>query len=1040
MAGGGGKTPSSTTQTAELPAWARGYAKDVLAKGAALTDINQNPYVKYGGERLAGFSPMQQQSFNSAQNMQVAPQIGLGSAYAAQSGQYSPVGQQYTGSNVSQYMNPYLQGALAPQLREAAAAGMEAQNMNAAKAVGMGAFGGTRGALQKSLTEKSTMQNMADINAKGYSDAFNQAANMFNVDQQRRIQEAQYGNTAQQQAADLLSRLGGQQFQQGMDINKLQNVYGQQQQSQAQKAADIGYQDFMDQQNYAYKQLGFMSDLIKNPAIGSTSQRQMYENNSGNDLATLGGLGALGKGAGLFKEGGMVGYADGGDITSYAKRLSDDQLATALKQAQQDQDQERIMALTAEMQYRQEVRGAQAMPQEQPMDQGLAALPAGPMPQMASGGIVAFAGGGANKGDPKALFVEEYGPAAEYAGKRLGVDPQILLAQWGLESDYGRKTVGKYNLGNIKDVTGKGPRALDKAEGSRDAYKSYKSAEDFAADYAGLISRRYPDAIGAGSDIAKFTAGLKPGKQGGYATDPNYAAKLAKTNEGLGGVAQAQEAPRAMSYSPNVAAIPGAAVDPRQTFMGPAAPPPRDRDFGGLGRMLGAGEGLLGIASGIPALGIGAVKTMLGDDGKSYMQNVGESVYTPRTETGRGVVEKFSDVAKDIPPYIPVVGPAASEFRLIAAAQKEAQLAKEAAAAAKATAAAAAKKVELPRLPGATTSPAEAKVAATRLQASPPVEGPPGQLLTQEAADAARIDKTAADYVAGRNLKADQKAAAEGRAARQPGGLDDVARLKQDQANAATTTQAAATAAERARLGPMKVQDATLRAADAAEDARYAQGVADRTGKAGRLGLASAAGLNTTDENMPSGLAAAAAALDPEDLSKGDKKDVVDAAKKAVPDSVKKDSGFTNDDWLMLGLQMLKNNVGNKGFGQILGESGLPTLMNKKEREKMEREQESQKYVDELRQAQSGLAGAQAEFYGSGARQTAAAAREANDTYESWLKGLSKIDEATIPQAQKEAKRIQLMQQAFARYNLPMPAGLPTGAPAPEVTNFKKVG
>ena len=34
--GGGGGQPSSTTQTAELPEWARPYAKDVLSKGAAL--------------------------------------------------------------------------------------------------------------------------------------------------------------------------------------------------------------------------------------------------------------------------------------------------------------------------------------------------------------------------------------------------------------------------------------------------------------------------------------------------------------------------------------------------------------------------------------------------------------------------------------------------------------------------------------------------------------------------------------------------------------------------------------------------------------------------------------------------------------------------------------------------------------------------------------------------------------------------------------------------------------------------------------------
>jgi hypothetical protein len=30
---------TTTTQTMELPEWARGYAKDTLAKGSALTDI-----------------------------------------------------------------------------------------------------------------------------------------------------------------------------------------------------------------------------------------------------------------------------------------------------------------------------------------------------------------------------------------------------------------------------------------------------------------------------------------------------------------------------------------------------------------------------------------------------------------------------------------------------------------------------------------------------------------------------------------------------------------------------------------------------------------------------------------------------------------------------------------------------------------------------------------------------------------------------------------------------------------------------------------
>jgi len=418
---GGGGSPKNTTQTQELPAWARGYAKDVLAKGAALTDINQNPYVAYGGERLAGFDPMQQQSYADAQNMSVAPQIGQATQMATQAAQYNPADfqnqynnrlQQYTGANVNQYMNPYLEGALAPQLREAASAGMQAQNLNAAKAVGQGAFGGTRGALQQSLTEKNTLQNMADINAKGYSDAFNQAAGMFGLDQQRQMQDAQlraqYGLSSDQareqsrqfgagqglNAAQLLGQLGGQQFQQGMDINKLRNTYGAQQQSQAQRANDLAYQNFMDQQNYAYKQLGFMSDLIKNPAIGSRNQTQMYEAPT-SPLNTLAGLGLTAAGAGSangglmgYAGGGIAGYADGGmtgDISEILSKLSDEQLQQAM-QTHPEMAQE----IQMEMARREDIRGAASMP---PMEQGLGSAPAGPMPQMAGGGIVAFANG-----------------------------------------------------------------------------------------------------------------------------------------------------------------------------------------------------------------------------------------------------------------------------------------------------------------------------------------------------------------------------------------------------------------------------------------------------------------------------------------------------------------------------------------------------------------------------------------------------------------------------------------------------------------------
>jgi hypothetical protein len=120
-------------------------------------------------------------------------------------------------------------------------------------------------------------------------------------------------------------------------------------------------------------------------------------------------------------------------------------------------------------------------------------------------------------------FRARYGGAAEKAGKALGVDPNVLLGQWGLETGWGKSVIpGTNNLGNIKDFSGSGTAATDNMTGSRDKYRKYDTPEAFADDFTSLIQRKYPGAVGAKTpeDFAKAL------KSGGYAEDPGYVTKV----------------------------------------------------------------------------------------------------------------------------------------------------------------------------------------------------------------------------------------------------------------------------------------------------------------------------------------------------------------------------------------------------------------------------------------------------------------------------------------------------------------------------------
>jgi len=303
---GGDSAPAQQTQVSDLPDWAKPYAKETLGKAQALTDINKNPYQTYGGERIASFSPMQQQSFEGAAGMQPsqlgaqAGQMAGAATMGALGTQYDPYRMgQFTSGRAAQYMNPFIEQAMEPQLREAQRASEMQRVADMGQATRAGAFGGGRQAIIEAERQRNLGTQQGDIRARGLMSAFDQAQQQFTREQQLREQSRQYGaglglqglQTALQGAGQM-GALGGQQFQQGLDINKLQNMYGAQQQQQQQAGLSQNYQDFLNQQRYPYQQLEFMSNMLRGTPMGTVSTLYGQQPNIGSQLAGA-GLGAL---------------------------------------------------------------------------------------------------------------------------------------------------------------------------------------------------------------------------------------------------------------------------------------------------------------------------------------------------------------------------------------------------------------------------------------------------------------------------------------------------------------------------------------------------------------------------------------------------------------------------------------------------------------------------------------------------------------------------------------------------------------------------
>jgi len=141
----------------------------------------------------------------------------------------------------------------------------------------------------------------------------------------------------------------------------------------------------------------------------------------------------------------------------------------------------------------------------------------------------------------KTHFIQDLWPQAQDAGTLLGVDPRHLIAQAALETNWGQNLPQDSSGGTSNNLFGvkasaawtgaavnNGTQEFQNgiASSTTARFKAYATPTQSFQDYVALLrdNPRYSAALNTGSDVHAFASALQ---RGGYATDPDYANKIA---------------------------------------------------------------------------------------------------------------------------------------------------------------------------------------------------------------------------------------------------------------------------------------------------------------------------------------------------------------------------------------------------------------------------------------------------------------------------------------------------------------------------------
>ena len=206
--------------------------------------------------------------------------------------------QMYDPNSAQDFFNPYENAAVQQALMDIQRQGAIQQAQQGSQAVGIGAFGGARQAIQESELTRNILgqqaQTAAQMRQAGYESAAQRSQSAFEAAKNRGQNAAQLGIAGGQALGQLgLQEASLGELSQNLNTNDINNAMrvGTFQQQQQQMGLDAMYNNQMAQYMQPYQQLSYASDILARVPSGSMQRIDQSSGGGSSGAATAAGLG-----------------------------------------------------------------------------------------------------------------------------------------------------------------------------------------------------------------------------------------------------------------------------------------------------------------------------------------------------------------------------------------------------------------------------------------------------------------------------------------------------------------------------------------------------------------------------------------------------------------------------------------------------------------------------------------------------------------------------------------------------------------------------